>query len=281
MVTEFRYDEIGYWSEIKLSIIKEYASAYSTIMSSPARGPLQNRHIYIDGFAGAGVHVSKVSGNFVHGSPLNALLIEPPFSEYHLIDLDKGKAANLRKLTKGREDVFVYDEDCNPLLLTRILPRVEYKTYRRALCILDPYGLHLDWKVIEMAGKLGTVDMFLNFPVMDMNMNVLRRNPEGVEPAQAKRLTAYWGDDSWKTAAYSTDNLFALEEKQDNLAVATIFRKRLKEVAGFKNVLEPVPMRNEQGGTVYYLFFASAKATANTIVRDIFRKNESRGQRDG
>jgi hypothetical protein len=29
-----KYDEIGYWSEIKLDIIKEYASAYSRILSS-------------------------------------------------------------------------------------------------------------------------------------------------------------------------------------------------------------------------------------------------------
>jgi hypothetical protein len=29
-----KYDEIGYWSEIKLDIVKEYAQAYSTIMSA-------------------------------------------------------------------------------------------------------------------------------------------------------------------------------------------------------------------------------------------------------
>ena len=28
----FQYDEIGIWSEVKLAIIKEYASAYSTIL---------------------------------------------------------------------------------------------------------------------------------------------------------------------------------------------------------------------------------------------------------
>jgi hypothetical protein len=28
------YDEIGIWSEVKLAIIKEYASAYATIMEA-------------------------------------------------------------------------------------------------------------------------------------------------------------------------------------------------------------------------------------------------------
>src|SRR5689334_22566425 len=40
-----RFDEIGYWSEIKLSIIKEYAAAYSTILSAR-----NFHHVYIDGF---------------------------------------------------------------------------------------------------------------------------------------------------------------------------------------------------------------------------------------
>ena len=34
MTGEPRYDEIGYWSEIKLDIIKEYAAAYSQILGS-------------------------------------------------------------------------------------------------------------------------------------------------------------------------------------------------------------------------------------------------------
>ena len=52
-----KYDEIGYWSEVKLDIIKEYAAAYSSILSGH-KGP-NFYHIYIDAFAGAGKHISK------------------------------------------------------------------------------------------------------------------------------------------------------------------------------------------------------------------------------
>ena len=45
----------------------------------------------------------------------------------------------------------------------------------------------------------------------------------------------------------------------------------------FKNVPEPIPMRNSTGATVYYLFFASAKAVAQNIVSDIFNKYRDRG----
>ncbi len=76
------FDEIGYWSEIKLDIVRDYA-AYSKILSAKSLP-----HIYIDAFAGAGQHVSKETGEFIPGSPLNALDVYPPFREYHFIDLN-------------------------------------------------------------------------------------------------------------------------------------------------------------------------------------------------
>jgi three-Cys-motif partner protein len=96
---DLRFDEIGYWSEVKLDIIRSYAAEYSKILAAQSRPKLQ--HIYIDAFAGAGIHVSERTGEMVPGSPLNALLVEPPFHEYHLIDRDEARAEHLRKMTKG------------------------------------------------------------------------------------------------------------------------------------------------------------------------------------
>ena len=89
MTKHLQYDEIGYWSEIKLDIIKEHAAAYSRILSSQSSPRFY--HVYIDAFAGAGKHKSKTTGDFVLGSPANALLVRPPFREYHFIDLDEQK----------------------------------------------------------------------------------------------------------------------------------------------------------------------------------------------
>jgi three-Cys-motif partner protein len=91
-------------------------------------------------------------------------------------------------------------------------------------------------------------------------------------------MTAFWGDESWRKAAYNTtENLFGTEEKTDNDAVTAAFRQRLKKVAGFNYVPEPIPMRNNKGATVYYLFFASQKPVAADIVRDIFNKYRNKG----
>jgi three-Cys-motif partner protein len=268
------FDEIGYWSEIKLDIVREYATAYSRILTAK-----NLPHVYVDAFAGAGQHVSKQTGEFVAGSPLNALKVDPPFKEYHFIDLNSAKMDHLQSLAGTKPNVRFYQADCNEVLIQKVFPTLEFTTYRRALCLLDPYGLHLQWRIILQAGQLRTIDMFLNFPVMDINRNALWRNPDAVSPEQRARMNAFWGDESWRQVGYEqTQGLFGtMEEKVSNDQFAEAFRDRLMKVAGFKRVPKPLPMRSGNA-IVYYLFFASQVDVAEKIVIDIFNKYRDRAR---
>lgn len=274
MPGKIRFDEIGYWSEVKLDIVWEYAQAYSTILTKK-----NISHAYIDGFAGPGVNIGRDTGKFVPGSPLNALNIRPKFNDYYLVDLNGDKVEHLRKLVGNRPDVHIFEGDCNEILLEEVFPQVRYEDYRRGLCLLDPYGLHLNWEVIETAGSLRTIDLFLNFPIMDINRNTLWRSPEKVTADRTARLNAFWGDESWRNIAYQKRlTLFGDEEvKRGNEYVAKAFQKRLHEKAGFKYVPDPMPMRNKKGSVIYYLYFASQKPVAEKIVMDIFAKYRNRG----
>jgi three-Cys-motif partner protein len=269
-------DEIGPWTEIKLEILKRYAVEYSKILwhqKSPAFW-----HVYIDAFAGTGVHLSRTSGEMVPGSPLNALLVQPSFREYYLIDLDGDKIATLRGLVGNRADVHLYHGDCNIVLAREVFPKVQFSDFRRGLCLLDPYKLTLNWSVIQEAGTMQSLDIFINFPIHDINRTVLHHDPQGVSQANIERMKAFWGDESWREVAYErVPTLFGDEiEKVSNRRFAEAFRRRLKKVAGFNRVPEPLPMQNSKGSTVYYLFFASQKGTAEDIVKYIFDKFGSR-----
>ncbi len=261
--------DIGPWSEIKIEIIQKYAAAYSLILSK------QNylEHYYIDAFSGAGEHKSRTSGQIVKGSPKAALEVAPAFSRYYFIDIDGTKISYLQNLAANRSDVVLYEGDCNKVLVKEILPKITFADRKRALCLIDPYGLHLDWSVLDMAGKSGAVEIFLNFPLMDMNMNVLKNDQTKVDPKQGERLTRFWGDESWKSVAYDdgSSDLFGYAHKTTDVFVEA-FRKRLRNVAGFKYVPEPLPMKNSKNGIVYYLFFASPNSTGGKIVGDIFGK---------
>lgn len=265
--SETCYDEIGPWSEVKLAIVREFASAYSQIL---ARKPFY--HVYIDGFSSSGLCRSRDTGELVPGSALNALQLTPPFCEYHLIDIDELKVESLERIAQERNDVTIYSGDCNKILRDRVLPAVRYDNYRRGLCLLDPYGLHLEWSVIALAGKLQTIDLFVNFPTLDINRNVLHRR--GVNESQAHRLDALWGDSSWRDVAYeSRSGLFGpIEVKVPSDILANAFAERLSSVAGFRFVLPPLPIVNTKGGLLYHLVFAAPVRVATHIVEDIFRK---------
>jgi three-Cys-motif partner protein len=275
------FDVIGFWSEVKLDIVRAYATEYSKILS---KDPRIQRHLYIDAFAGAGLHISKKTGEYVAGSPLNALNVTPPFSEYHFIDLDEKRVDSLQQLAEGNPAVQVHHGDCNDILINTVFPRARYEDYARALCLLDPYALSVQWRVLETAGKMRSVEVFYNFMIMDVNMNVLWKNPDNVPQPQLDRMDAAWGDRTWRNIAYRrSKSLFGddLEDKASNARIAAAFRTRLREVARFKYVPEPVAMKNSTGATVYYLYFASPNATGNKILKHIFDKYRAKASHGG
>jgi three-Cys-motif partner protein len=268
----FKFEEIGVWSELKLEIVEKYGSAYTIALKNSTL-----KKYYIDGFSGAGIHRSRTTGNQVAGSPTRALNVSPPFDGYYFIDLDEEKTGYLRSICGDRSDVVVHTGDCSEYLTKELLPTIQYTKFNRALCLLDPYALHLDWEVMLQAGQSKAVDMFLNFPVMDMNRNAIWKNPEKIPQGGVERMTKFWGDESWKQIAYAPNpqsRLFAGPEmaKQPNKEIVAAFRKRLKEVAGFAHVAEPLPMRNSANAVVYYLFLASQKSVAGKIIENIFSK---------
>jgi len=272
MDTNFEFDEIGYWSELKLEIVEKYGGAYTTAFKNT-----QLKKYYVDGFSGAGMHVSKTTGSPIEGSPSRALKISPPFDGYYFIDLNEHKTSYLQSQYGQRQDVHILTGDCSEVLLKEVLPQIQWKDYKRALCLLDPYGLHMDWQVIYQAGQSKTIDMFLNFPVMDMNRNAIWKNPDKAPREGVDRMNRFWGDESWKQAAYSEErDLFGpVTVKQGNDEVAAAFMNRLKTVAGFAYVADPLPMKNTTNATVYYLFFAAQKPVASKIITDIFAKYRS------
>lgn len=269
------YDVIGPWTEVKLDILREYAGPYSQILT--ARGFY---HFYIDAYAAGGSHISGSTGEVVPGSPLVALSTKPPFRQYHFIDADADRVAQLHQYARGRSDVHVHSGDCNEILIRDVFPLVRYEDRKRGLCLLDPYNIDLSWNVVATAGRMKSIEIFVNFMVMDMNMNVLLRDPAKADAAQIARMDRFWGDRSWREVAYEVSrqgSLFGEPEQikveSANEKIAEAYRKRLIDVAGFAYAPQPLRFVNSLGATIYYLFFASPNKTGDKIVEDIFTKH--------
>jgi three-Cys-motif partner protein len=270
-LSSYQPDEIGEWSERKIAIVAKYAKAYASVLSG------RFKYFYIDGFTGGPIALRKGTTERVETTARRILQIEPAFSGYYLVDADPAKAAAMREACKMRPQAEAICGDANKLL-PGIFERIRYKEFKRALCFLDPYKILLSWDVLMAAGRMDTIEAFIHFPTGDIQRNVLRNEHVKLVPAEVERMTAMWGDDSWKKIAYAEQpTLFGpVMEKQpiDNLLKA--FADRLKNVAGFKHVSRPLPMRYRDGVIIYHLLFATHQPLALKIANSVLNSESAR-----
>ena len=241
------------------------------------------KHYYIDGFTGGGVALRKITREPVETTAKRILTIEPPFVGYHLIDADAAKASAMRLACAGRVGAQAHCGDANELL-PRIFETIRFDKYQRGLCFLDPYKLMLSWDVLQAAAVTRAIEVFLHFPTGDIQRNVLRHDQSTVDPESVARMTAMWGDDSWRQAAYAEEpDLFGthtVKQPIDSLLVA--FTDRLRKVAGFKHVSTPIAMRNKTNAIIYHLIFATPNATGLRIATSILKtESTQKGRPNG
>ena len=90
-----KIDEVGYWSELKLEIIKKYAGAYSQILAAQ-KSSLE--HHYIDAFAGAGIHVAKRTGELQIVNVTGVDDVEAAVAVHDRLARSGGAAAEVQQL---------------------------------------------------------------------------------------------------------------------------------------------------------------------------------------
>jgi len=143
------------------------------------------------------------------------------------------------------------------------------------LCLLDPYGLSVDFRTLALIGSMKSVEIFFNFMIVGANRNVLWGDPSRVSAKRLDLMTRVMGEAPavWIPKLYlKKHDLFGeSQEKVSNEQVVEVYRERLL-AAGFSYVPKPVPMRNSTNATIYYLFFASPNAIGARIVEHIFSK---------
>ncbi len=258
-------DFLKQWSIDKIGLLEKYYKAYVRALNG------KFELIYVDAFAGNPKQVSVKTGEAVLAAAARALNVTPSFNKYFLIDKNKRRAEAYLKSFGNRDGVFVFHDDSNRCLPIIFREHITNTSNSRSICLLDPYGCDLHWNVLCVAGKSGVSDVFINFPRMDLLRNVCRNDFRKITPVGFRRMNAFWGDETWRELMY---------ERQGNQTVrvgdtgklALAYCKRLREIAQFEYVLDPLPMKNSQGIPLYYLIFACEDKLANKIGGQIIRK---------
>jgi three-Cys-motif partner protein len=166
----------GAWTIEKLSFLKRYLAAYTRIMTSNERARFFKTS-YVDAFAGSGTISREYDSNqtsvfngtdeFIEGSAMVALENYPSFDKYYFIEKSSSRCKGLRELAANypgiANRVQISEGDANSEL-SEWIEKTEWRT-NRAVVFLDPFGMQVDWNVIEQLALTKAVDLWLLFPL--------------------------------------------------------------------------------------------------------------------
>lgn len=276
----------GDWTQDKLARLKGYLEAYMQIFKDrPRLTPY-----YVDAFAGTGNIPTKSSpsannsiddpeeidvDSFLNGSARVALEVDPPFAHYLFIERSAKKVAELKKLKDEYVDrtarIQIEKADANEFLM-KWCRETNWKN-NRAVVFLDPFGMQVEWQLLERIAETEAIDLWLLVP---LGMGVNRMLTHGDLPPKEwqERLTKFFGTDEWQEQFYTTPKQGSLfddgptkEKVADWEALASYFLDRLKSI--FKGGVAPNPLtqKNSKNAPLFLLCFAAGNPHAPSAIK--------------
>lgn len=279
----------GSWTEQKLSALQDYLSAYTRIFSKNPKALHYKTH-YVDAFAGTGYmqrpeisrsrtffpELSEGAEEYAKGSAVRALEVIPPFDHYLFIERDPARAAELLDLKEKFPALapFIDVKQGDAATVLETWCRSMNWKKNRAVLFLDPFGMDVDWPLLQVIAGTCGIDLWYLFPLFAVNRLLVR----GQEPpeAWAKRLTATFGTPSWREKFYSAKHEYSLFEQDepaqritrtaDIASIQNFLVERLKSI--FVAVSKAMVLENSKNCPLYLLLFAAGnKAGANAGLR--------------
>ena len=294
----------GKWTEEKLDAFEKYVNAYLTIMNKHRDNNLWEL-IYFDGFAGSGSRNEETTEdgkqlmlNLIDEQQLSEVELTPykgaaervlnikqrGFDYYYFVDLDeKSNAAleaRLEPLRNGKKLVF-RPHDANQEIV-KLANAMHQNNTLKALVLLDPFGMQVDWDSIKQLQHTGT-DLWILIPTgVIINRLLERKIDQQKGLAHAEKLETFFGmsEEEIRSFFYTekmVPTLFGDDEtvitKAENSIrkIAQLYVERLKGI--FRYVTEdPMVLYNNHNVPIFHLVFAARNKTAMKIAQDIIKK---------
>jgi three-Cys-motif partner protein len=260
----------GYWTEVKLQILGDYLDRFLTACQS------QREVVYLDAFAGEGEGLSRVTSKVFQGSALRALEAVGHnghrFTRLRYFERESKAAAleaRLRADYPGR-DIRVYGGDCNSRLRDA-LDGLRDVRWAPTFAFLDPDGLEVDWRTLEMlaAHKRGSkykTELWMLF-ASPAPMRVLGlRNP--ITADAAAQITRLFGTTAWRPIhVLRRAGALSAEEARDEFV--NLMRWRLESDLGYART-HPLHLKSERGVPLYHMIFATDSEAGGRIMSSIY-----------
>ena len=265
----------GIWTDQKLRLLSKYLEAYMVIFRTrPFLSP-----VYIDAFAGTGRRPVKAASSVIEeslvvkGSARIALEVsEPSFRKFVFVEKSPDKCAELLLLKDEypeKADRIEVVQSESSEYLKHWASTVDKKS-TRAVIFLDPFGMQVEWSLLEDLARTQIVDLWILVP-LGIGANRLLTRDDLPSDDWSEKLTNFFGNEDWKERFYrprAQPDLFgessAVEKHGNHDALRDYFIERLKAL--FPGVADnPVTQRNSNNSPMFLLCFATANPNPTTI----------------
>lgn len=284
----------GTWTELKLIILKEYASLFQNALKNQ---PFSK--IYIDAFAGTGyrdrvIRIKSHEGQNslfpemnehdiaedemirTDGSAKLILKVMPQFDEYFFIDKSVRKTKELDKLKQEYPHISsrinIERGDANDVLKRLCTDRAAWRS-KRAVLFLDPFGMSVSWETLEIIKQTEAIDIWYLFPLgMGVNRMLTRKIPKSIS-RETNNLDSIFGTNDWRNHFYAPESRLPFPEASDNgeqeYVKSAPFDKqkayvmsRLSDLFGRNCVIQnPLQIENSKSVPMYLLCFMSSNSS--------------------
>ena len=291
----------GSWTEEKLDAFEKYVNAYLTIMNT-----FRDKHnwklIYFDGFAGSGTRnendVQPISEllldlfndecldedelNTYKGAAERVLGIEQRgFDWYVFVDKSMESSQQLEKRLekfKSQRNLVFRTSDANEQI-SLLANAMKKDNSLAALVLLDPFGMQVDWKSIELLKGTRT-DLWILIPTGVIVNRLLDRKGE---LTHIEKLTSFFGKDEDFLRDYfykkrTVETLFGETEivekvKQPIEKIAQLYIEQLGKI--YKHFTDkPLVLCNSRHTPIFHFACASNNPTAIKIAKQIINKKQ-------
>jgi three-Cys-motif partner protein len=232
------------YARYKLRALQRYLEITGTSMKDK-----WTKRCYLDLQAGPGKN--RIGSEVVLGSPLIALSVTHPFTEFFFNELrtEAFKALETRlEHHPLQPKIHLSNKDVNQVAIDISVQRKSRNAQSLNVAFLDPEGLELHWEAIEALASLKTMDLIINFSTMGIKRVV------GVKDKDQSSLTRFFGNERWREIADGTT-------PHKNRDYIDLYLEGLKKydykIQVDPNVDNELPVKNSKNAEVYRLIFAS------------------------
>ncbi|MBF6164912.1 three-Cys-motif partner protein TcmP [Streptomyces gardneri] len=263
----------SYWTKNKLQILGEYAPSFNQA-STKAK-----ERLYLDLMAGRPENEERLTGQKIDGSARRVLSASPGFTRHVFFELPTN-AARLKAALKvefPQKDFRVVPGDCNVSIDEAL---ADLRPYNRAptFAFIDQQAAEVWWETLVKISKFKDPasptkpELWL---LMSPTMTAKGVSTRGTNSGAFRdRVTRLYGTRNWLNIQDAREhNLITADQYREEMT--NLIRFRMAEDLGYAYT-QRIPMRMENGTTIYDMVFATDHYAGDRIMRHLYKKAAER-----